>query len=66
MEMSAIALLKDLLYLTLNTALCFKIFEKVKVISLSWFTMKEWDHCECFVHLTQYFSKKIIEISSVE
>ena len=42
-EMSTIALLKDLLNLTLDTALCLKLFEKVKLISLCWFTMKEWD-----------------------
>ena len=37
--MSTIALLKSLLYL--ETALCFKIFEKVKVISLYWFAAQQ-------------------------
>ena len=31
---------------SLESALCFNFFEKMKVISLCWFTMKEWDLCK--------------------
>ena len=60
--MSTVALLKDLLYLTLRHGTCFKIFEKVKVISLCWFTVKEWDLCKCFCALNAV----LIATSSVE
>ena len=53
-EMYIIALQKDLLYLSLRhrTAL----FEKLKVISLCWIS------ASAFLHLTQYFSKKMLQL----
>ena len=43
----------------------FYFFEKMAVISLCWFTMKNWDLCKCFCAF-KTFQTKIIATCSVE
>ena len=47
----------SLVSLTFRFHSVFYFFEKMKVISLCWFTMKKWDLCKCFCAFNN-FSKK--------
>ena len=53
----------SLVSLTLRLALFFNISDKIKVISLCWFTKKEWDLCKCFCAFkTVLFKQKLLQL----
>ena len=44
----------SLVSLTFRLRTVFYFFEKMTVISLCWFTVKHWDLCKCFLHLSTF------------